>query len=247
MFLHTTKIRKSLTIQSNFLDDPNLSLAAKGLYVQLYYSNDRITALNGLLDLVNSSEEDLKKAFDELADCGYIEISEKRCDLLPKANTKASKKPTAEEVTKYAESTQPKTLNKYEKLQKLIESYSANGFSENLISVLKVYFENWMNKKGPFVESSDLHGNVVKARIGDLIGFHLSDDEMIDVVQTSNAKVWHVFVKPTTSTTNSTEDKKSVSNFDKSSLTSGDYTEEDMNNIKKLQEELKANGEKGYF
>lgn len=239
MFLHTTKIRKIITLPTNYLDDPNLSLEAKGLYTQLYYSNDRITALKDLTDIVNSSEEQLKKAFNELTEYGYVTIKNDRCDLQQKAvSAKSDKKTSTEDAEKYAETTQPKTLNKFEKLMKLIESYKeTNQFSEDVVALLKVYFEKWMNKRGRFVEADDLHGYIVRAKIGDLISFHASDDEMINIIQQSIDKEWFKFVKPNSETAT----QGNVSAFDKTKLESGTYTQEEIDNILKRKQELESN------
>ena len=48
MFLHTSGFRKIISLPSYILDDERLSIGAKGLFVQLFYSNDNICALNDL-------------------------------------------------------------------------------------------------------------------------------------------------------------------------------------------------------
>ena len=85
MFVHTSGFRKTLTIPTYILDDERVSIGAKGLFIQLFYSNDNICALNDLCKVTSSTEEELKKYFNELAETGYIMVSDKRCDLRHKA------------------------------------------------------------------------------------------------------------------------------------------------------------------
>lgn len=241
MFVHTTSIKKILTIPSYILDDPNVSLGAKGLYVQLYYSNNSICSLNELLSTVNSTEDELKKYFQELADTGYITIKDNKCDLLQKAVSSRSKNKTdTEEAAVYAETVQPKKLSAYEKMINMINSYS---LSDNVKQLLITYFEKRMNKRGRFAEADDLHGYIVRAMIGELVSFHLSEEDEIKCIQTSIDREWFKFVNPNTSSNNS----GSNSIFINENIESGTYTQDDIDEIKRRADELESIGEKGYF
>ena len=66
--------------------------------------------------------------------------------------------------------------------KKLIDEYK---LGENVTQLLKVYFEKWLNKRGRFADADELHGYVVRAKIGELVSFHLSDDDMITCIQNS--------------------------------------------------------------
>ena len=242
MFVHTTSIKKILTIPSYILDDPNVSLGAKGLYVQLYYSNNSICSLNELTSTVNSTEEELKKYFQELADTGYIVIKDNKCDLLQKAVSSRSKNKTdVEEAAVYAETVQPKKLSAYEKMINLINSYS---LTDNVKQLLITYFEKRMNKRGRFSEAEDLHGYVVRAMIGELVSFHLSEEDEIKCIQTSIDREWFKFVNPNNSSSN-TGGSNSI--FINENIESGTYTQEDIDEIKRKADELESLGEKGYY
>ena len=157
MFLHTSKIRKMVVIPTDILNDPDVSIGAKGLYVQLYYSNDNICSLDELTTYVNSSKEELTKYFEELTTAGYVVINDKKCELVQKA-VSDKKKTTVTKAIEYAETTQPKKLSIYEKMVNLINLYE---LPNNVKQLLIVYFEARLAKKGRFAEGSDLHGNVV--------------------------------------------------------------------------------------
>ena len=72
---------------------------------------------------------------------------------------------------------------------------------------------------------------------------YLSEPDMISCVQQSIDRGWYKLVPPKTEISN-------VSNFeqfDKTTLTSGSYTQEDIDAIKKRAEELNKDGGKGTF
>jgi hypothetical protein len=236
MYLHTSNIKKILTIPSYILDDNSISLAAKGLYVQLYYSNSSINSLKELTNYTNNSEEELKSYFEELTKAGYITIKDNRCDLLQKAvSDRSSKKTDVETASNYTEVVQEKPKSAYEKMILLIQSYKFNEKIENL---LITYFEKWLNGRGRFAQADKLHGYVVRAKINDLVSFKLSDDDMITVIQESIDNEWFKFVNPANKVKNNTSN--SSSNFDKTKLKSGTYTQEEIDRILKKKAELES-------
>ena len=242
MFVHTSGFRKTLTIPTYILDDERVSIGAKGLFIQLFYSNDNICALNDLCKVTSSTEEELKKYFNELAETGYIMISDKRCDLRHKAASEkmVAKKTDITEVEQYAETTQPKKKSAYEYICDTVNSYE---LPTNVKNLLITYFSNWLGRKGRFAEADPLHKNRVMQIIGEFISYHLSEPDMISCVQQSIDRGWYKLVPPKTEISN-------VSNFeqfDKTTLTSGSYTQEDIDAIKKRAEELNKDGGKGTF
>ena len=61
MFVHTSGFRKTMTIPTYILDDERVSIGAKGLFIQLFYSNDNICSLGELCKYTSTNEEELKK------------------------------------------------------------------------------------------------------------------------------------------------------------------------------------------
>ena len=242
MFLHTTGFRKTLTIPSYILDDERVSIGAKGLFIQLFYSNDNICALGDLCKVTSSTEEELKIYFNELAENGYIMISDKRCDLRHKAASEkmVAKKTDIKEVAEYAETTQPKKKSAYEYICDTVNSYD---LPVNVKNLLITYFGNWLARKGRFAEADALHKNRVMQIIGEFISYHLSEPDMITCIQQSIDKGWYKLVQPKAENTN----KSNFLQFDKTTLTSGSYTQEDIDNIKKRANELNSEGGKGTF
>ena len=237
MFVHTPTHRGFTTIPSTILDDDRVSIGAKGLYIQLYYSTKNITSLEDVANkLTISTKEELDTWFTELATIGYLVIKKDRCDLVikPQGEKTVAKKIDEESIKEFTDKTveTEKPLNAYEKMIKLIESYKQ---SEVVTNMLITYFEKWINKRGRFSEADDLHGYVVRAKIGELISFHLSDEDMVSCIQQSIDKEWFKFVAP---------EKKEVKTFDKSTITSGSYTAEDIQQIKDRAAAMNAEGKK---
>ena len=247
MFLNTPSIRSYLTLPAHIFSDERLSIGAKGLYAQLVYSTEKITCLEDLTSLTSSTKEEIKTWWDELNSTGYIEVpksgTDKRGTLKdkPQSQKTIDKKLDQEAVNEYAEKTIEKSLNAYEKLMKLIDEYK---LGENVTQLLKVYFEKWLNKRGRFADADELHGYVVRAKIGELVSFHLSDDDMITCIQNSIDKEWFKFVNPNSAQASS---GPSFKQFDKAVLRSGSYTEDDIKEIKARAEEEQAKTGKGIF
>ena len=130
----------------------------------------------------------------------------------------------------------------------LINSYNFDSKIENL---LITYFENWMNKRGRFAEAEQLHGYVVRAKINELVSFHMSDDDMITCIQNSIDKEWFKFVDQRAGNQSkvSTEkiNRSSSITFDRTLITSGSYTEDDIESIKRKAQQLDEEGKKGTY
>ena len=239
MLLKTQGIRKMFTMPVDVLNDNRLSIGAKGLYTQILYSNDDICSLEDLTKLSTTPIEELKAYFEELTTVGYIEMNNKQAKLkntAPKTVENVEEK--VKEAKEYAETTQAPKLSIYDKIKLIIEGYD---LSPNVQQLLLVYFEARLGKKGRFAESDDLHANQVRAMIGDLVSFHLSEEDQITCIQTSIDKQWFKFIAP------AAQPKAAVPTFDKSKLQSGNYTIDDIAEIKKKAEALEATGEQGVF
>lgn len=238
MFINTEKMKKILTIQANIFDDSRVSLGAKGLFTQIYYCNKDISTLNDILKYVNNTEEELKTLFEELVTTGYIVKTKTGFKLVTSVSNKDKQgienvEEVVKEANEYAEQTQPKALSIYDKIKLIIDSYE---LTQNVKNLLLVYFEARLSKKGRFAEGDALHATQVRAMIGDLVSFHLSEDQELECIQKSIDMQWYKFVKPAPKPT-----------FDKTQIQSGTYTEEAIEEIKKKAKILEQNGEQGVF
>ena len=244
MFINTEKVKKILTIQANIFDDSRVSLGAKGLFTQIYYCNKDISTLNDLLKYINNTEEELKALFEELVTTGYIVKTKTGFKLVTSVSNKDKQgienvEEVIKEANEYAEQTQPKALSIFDKIKLIIDSY--NTVDETKIApavknLLLIYFEQRLAKTGRFSEAGDLHANQVRAMIGELVSFHLSEDQELECIQTAIDKQWFKFVKPTPKPT-----------FDKTKIKSGTYSEADVEKLKKKAKLLEQNGEQGVF
>lgn len=244
-FMKITAV-KGLTISTDILDDSRMSLGAKGLYVQLIYSNNHINSLEDLSKYCNSTIEDIKNYVEELTNNGYlIPHSKDGLELVRKPkNDKAVQKLDKDAIMQTANTAKEpeKKLNKYEIMVKIINSYDVPN---NVKQLLIVYFEQWLNKKGRFAEADDLHGGKVRSLIGELISFHISEPDMLKSVQLSIDKGYYKFINLANNQNKSVPTR--VNNFDKSEITSGSYTEDDIKQIKEKAEAMNAEGKKGTF
>lgn len=246
MFLKTQGVRKMFTMPVDVLNDNRLSIGAKGLYTQLLYSNDDICSLEDLTKITATPIDELKKYFTELTTIGYVEINNKQAKLkntAPKAVENVEEQ--VKEAEEYAETTQAPKLSIFDKIKLIIDSYNTVDevkITPAVKNLLLVYFEQRLAKTGRFADAGDLHANQVKAMIGELVSFHLSEDQELECIQQSIDKQWFKFVKPNVATTTSLK-----STFDKSKIQSGNYTLDDIAEIKKKAEALEASGEQGVF
>ena len=241
MLLKTQGIRKMFTMPVDVLNDNRLSIGAKGLYTQILYSNDDICSLEDLTKLSTTPIEELKTYFEELTTVGYIEMNNKQAKLkntAPKTVENVEEK--VKEAKEYAETTQAPKLSIYDKIKMIIESYT--DLSTSVQNLLLVYFTKRLNKEGRFATSDDLHANQVRAMIGELVSFHLSEEDELKCIQQSIDKQWFKFVPNIPVTTDNKAPR-----FDKSKLVSGSYTLDDIAEIKKKAEALEASGEQGVF
>lgn len=241
-FIKLPKDRGFITVPSIIFEDDRVSLGAKGLYVQLYNSNAEIKSLEDLTTITTSTKEEIDAWFLELNKIGYISINKDgSCSMNIKTQMEktVARKLDEEAVKEFSNKVveQPKPLNKFEKLMKMIESYKFDVKVENL---LKEYFTNWMNRVGRYGEGDDLHGPVARANINTLVSFHMSDADMITCIQQSIDMQWRKFVDHRLS-------KRPSKTFDKTILTSGSYTEEEAKQIKEKARLLEAEGKKGLF
>ena len=240
MLLKTQGIRKMFTMPVDVLNDNRLSIGAKGLYTQILYSNDDICSLEDLTKLSTTPLEELKAYFAELTTVGYVEMNNKQAKLkntAPKSVENVEEK--VKEAEEYAETTQAPKLNIFDKIKLIIDSYNTSDdikITPAVKNLLLIYFEQRLNRVGRFTEAGDLHANQVRAMIGELISFHLSEDQELECIQTAIDKQWFKFVKPTPKPT-----------FDKTKIKSGTYSEADVEKLKKKAKLLEQNGEQGVF
>ena len=252
-FIKRPKYRDFLVVPALIFDDERVSIGAKGLYAQLYYSSSSISSLDEITDISTTDKAELDALFEELVNIGYIVINKKgEAEFVIKTQSEktVAKKvdKTSLEDFKNTIQEQPKVLNAYEKMVGLVNSYN---FDSKVTNLLITYFENWMNRKGRYADTDPIHGYVVRNKINVLVSFHMSDDDMITCIQNSIDKEWFVFVdqrlgsQPKVNA--SRPNTSSKASFDKSQLTSGSYTEDDIKAIKEKAQALDAEGKKGTF
>lgn len=253
-FVKKPKNRDFMVLPALIFEDERLSIGAKGLYAQLYYSSSSISSLEELTEVSTSTKEELDTFFDELIKIGYIVINKKgEAEFAIKTQNEktVAKKIDEAQVEEFKNTVQeqPKVLNAYEKMVGLITSYK---FNEAITNLLIQYFEAWMNKRGRFADADPLHGYVVRAKINDLVSFKMSDDDMITCIQNSIDREWFKFVDQRAGSQPKVEPKQKVNTsshatFDKTMISSGSYTEEDIQKIKERAEALDAEGKKGTY
>lgn len=249
-FIKLPKDRGFITIPSIIFEDERLSIGAKGLYAQLFNSNSEIKSLEDLTTFTTSTKEEINAWFLELNKVGYITVNKDgSCSMNMKTQGEktVARKLNEAAVEEFTNKTveQPKPLSKFEKLMGMIESYKFDPKIENL---LKSYFTNWMNRVGRYDEGDDLHGPVARACINTLVSFHMSDEDMITCIQTSIDRQWRKFVDHRlSSNSNNISTMSSFKPFDKTTLTSGSYTEEEAQKVKEKAKMLEAEGKKGLF
>lgn len=253
-FIKKPKHRDFIVIPALIFDDERLSIGAKGLYAQLYYSSSSILSLDELTDVSTSTKEELDTFFDELIKIGYIVINKKgEAEFIIKTQgekTVAKKIDEAQvEEFKNTVQKQAKPLNAFEKLMHIIESYKFDPKVENL---LKEYFTNWLNGVGRFGESDTPLPHIVRASINTLVSFQMSDDDMIECIKTSIDRQWRKFVdlrkgSQPTAASQRRINTSSIATFDKTQLSSGSYTEDDIKKIKEKAKALDAEGKKGTY
>lgn len=122
-------------------------------------------------------------------------------------------------------------------------------FAPAVNTVLIEYFTKRVNKEGRFAEADELHGKDVHSMLMTLKSFSMTEDEQISCVRNCITNEYFKFFDNRTSATNTNANTtgivtpvRSFKPFDKSTLTSGSYTDED---IRKLKEQAAAAGEEG--
>ena len=207
-------------------DDWDISFTTLKIY-------ERLKNLYNDINLLDSKIEELTNQLNEANIISKSWIDEKT------RLTEERKELVKEKVQDFIETEKPKPLSIYDKIVGLItQKYD---FSDNVDQMLITYFEKRLSKKGRFADAEDLHSGTVRAMLAELLSFHMSDEDMITCIQTSIDKEWFKFVDHRLSSTTTFKP------FDKSTITSGSYTEEDIRQIKERAAALEAEGKKGTF
>lgn len=252
-FIKKPKNRDFMVLPALIFEDERISIGAKGLYAQLYYSSSSISSLEEIVQVSTNTKEELDDYFDELVNVGYIIVKKGQAEFAIRTQSEktVAKKVDQESVDDFKNTVQeqPKVLNAYEKMIGLINTYK---FDSKVTNLLISYFENWLNRKGRYADTDPLHGYTVRNRINTLVSFHMSDEDMITCIQNSIDKEWFVFVDHRLGaqpkiTSNAKINTSSIASFDKSQLTSGSYTEADIQAIKDKAQALDAEGKKGTY
>ena len=140
-------------------------------------------------------------------------------------------------------------LSGYEKMIRIINSYE---LAPSVTNLLIVYFEKWLNRKGRYEDADQLHGNKVRQLIGELISFHLSEDDEITCIQNSIDHEYYKFFIPNNGTSLCNNpavntSKSSFIQFDKNSVVSGSFTQDDINLIKSNALQNENEGKKSIY
>lgn len=244
MLLHTESWRQMGVFPTNILDDPDVSVGAKGLYILLYNCNSRIYSLQDLCDkFTTSSKDEVDQYYHELIDAGYITITTNQRtgeEKVTMSKTPHKKKELSEDqkekVANVTDVVNEKPKNKYEILVAHIGRWE---LSTNVSNLLTVYFTKWLHKEGGFAEKDDLHTPRVNQLIGNLVAMHLDEDTMLEVIQQSIDRCWCTFVLPKNTTT---RPKGVGTGFTSAEIQSASYTPEEIEAIKKKREQLRQNG-----
>ena len=141
-FVKKPKNRDFMVLPALIFEDERISIGAKGLYAQLYYSSSSISSLEELTEVSTSTKEELDTFFDELVKIGYIVINKKgEAEFAIKTQNEktVAKKIDEDKVEEFKNTVQeqPKVLNAYEKMVGLINSYNFNEKITNFSQALR--------------------------------------------------------------------------------------------------------------
>lgn len=226
-----------LTLPAYIFDDNRVSLGAKGIFVQIYYSKDDILALSDITKLANSTEDEIKKYTNELIDLGYIEEKNGAFNLRQKALSSKTieKKENYDEVKSAIQSTTVIQVPKKSKFEFIRDRVMASDFQPSVKELLVDYFVKWLKGEDRFA-GQELHKNMVDGRINSLVILRdsnsLKQADLEKCVKQSIENHWFKFIWPLVNR---------PSQFDRSSLVSGSYTPNEIEEIKrKAQKRLEA-------
>ena len=119
-------------------------------------------------------------------------------------------------------------------------------FSDLVVNKLMEYFTKRVNKEGRFDEAEDLHGKDVHSLLIQLRNFKMTDAELLSCIQESINKEYFIFCD-NRKNSSSTPTTSTFKPFDKTVMTSGSFTEEDIQKIREKAEALNEEGQKGIF
>lgn len=257
MWIKTESWQKMGTFPTSILEDPNVSVGAKGLYFLLYHANSKICALADLHgEWTTTSKEDLDKLYQELVDAGYVSVNrDKNGKITSVKLVKTASKPTPkkEETKKKQEEelqavteqvnvvAEKKVENAYTKLSDRIEKWN---LPQNVKNLLYNYFLMWLKKEGRFAEANTIRPSIVDHLIGELIAMHLDEDGMLYVIQQSIDRQWFKFVEPKGPIVKRTVGGKQAG-FQADGIVSASYTSEEIAKIRQMQQELANNSTEG--
>lgn len=248
MWIATETWQKMGTFPTSILEDPNVSVGAKGLYMLLYHANPKICGLADLSsNFTTTPKAELENLWQELIDKGYVDVTKnkngeiKNVKLVRVAKKSKTKVQTPEEQTAIQEQVnvvkEQKVENRYTRLVDRIEGWE---IPKNVKTILITYFTAWLNGEGRFASADMLRPSTVDRLIGELVAMHLDKDSMIWVVQQSIDHCWFKFVAPTEPITKRTIHQ----GFSATGIVSGTYTDAEKEEIRKKREELE-HGKKG--
>lgn len=235
--INVSGVRNMVTLPAYIFDDNRVSLGAKGIFVQIYYSKDSILALSDITKLSNSTEDEIQKYINELIDLGYIEEKKGIFNLRQKALSSRTieKKENSDEVKSAIKSTVVTPVPKKNKFEFIRDRVMASDLPPSVKELLVDYFVKWLNGEDRFAVQ-ELHKNMVDGRINSLISLRdensLKQEDLEKCVKQSIENHWFKFIWPLVNKS---------SQFDRSALVSGSYTPDEIEEIKrKAQKRLEA-------
>ena len=194
-FIKLPNDRGFVTIPAIIFEDERVSLGAKGLYAQLYYSNQKILCLEDLVELTSSTKEEIESWFMELNKIGYLSTTKTGCTLnIRTQGEKTVARKLDEDAINDKMNAKISKESLHDRIGKIIDSFDT--LDSTIKNLLIEFFDNWSFRKGRYSETSNITETRARALINELIGFNLSNDEMADVVRTSINKEYFQFVNP---------------------------------------------------
>ena len=224
--INTTRLVNILSMPAYIFNDTRISLAAKGIFAQIFYSKDNILSLSDIAKYTSDDGDTIEKCINELIDYGYIDKSTKG-EFSLKNKASISKIRNIEEIKSDIKETTVEPVVKKNKFEFIQDRVNATDLPSSVKHLLVDYFCRWLNGEDRFANQT-LHKNMVDSRINGFIDvkntYSLTQKEMEQCVQQSIDNHWFKFFWPLAN--------KSTQ-FDKNVLVSGSYTKDEIEEIKR--------------
>lgn len=237
--IHTTKMVNILSMPAYIFSDNSISLASKGIFAQIFYSKDNILSISDIANYTSDTEDIIINCINELVDHGYINKNAKGEFVIKnKVSTSKSKNENIEELKTSIKETTVAPNVKKNKFEFVKDKVNECDLPDTVKTLLIDYFYKWLKGEDRF-EGQVLHKNMVDGRINSFLDikntYSLTQSEMEQCVKQSIDNHWFKFIWPLVKRSNQ---------FDKSTLVSGSYTQNEIEEIKrKAKQRLEENSD----